>query len=73
MYNGKLYHDKTIRTKYNNELKPFAIEIINALKNGNAKYIETKEKNIYVYEIKRKHKKAKQIFEIKNHEQSLLF
>jgi hypothetical protein len=73
LYNDKLYHDKTIRTKYNNELKPFAIEIKEALKNGTAKYIDTKEKNIYLYEIKRKGKKAKQVFEIKNYEQALLF
>ena len=53
MYNGKRYHDKTIRTKYKGKLKPFAIKIKNALENGTAKYVKTKGKHIYIYNIKR--------------------
>lgn len=51
MYNGKRYHDKTIRTKYKGELKPFAIEIKNALSNGNAEYVNTLGKHIYIYKL----------------------
>ena len=54
MYEGKRYHDKTIRTKYKGNLKPFAKEIKEALENGKAEYVKTKGKNIYLYEIKRK-------------------
>ena len=51
LFNGKMYHDKTIRTKYKGKLKPFAIKIKTALETGNAKYIETKGKHIYVYKL----------------------
>lgn len=51
-YHGKRYHDKTIRTKYNGELKPFAKKISEALKNGEAYYAESKPKNVYLYELK---------------------
>lgn len=54
IYRGKRYHDKTIRTKYNGNLKPFAMEIKRALENGIAHYVKTKPKNIYVYEIYRR-------------------
>lgn len=53
-YNDKLYHDKTIRTKYNGQLKPFALKILNALKSGQAKYINTKPKHIYLISLTRK-------------------
>lgn len=53
MYNGKRYHDKTIRTKYKGEIKPFAIEIKKALENGMAKYVNTLGKHIYIYELKK--------------------
>ncbi len=56
VYNGKKYHDKTIRTKYKGEIKPFATEIINALNSGIAEYKPQKPKHIYIYEIKRKNK-----------------
>jgi hypothetical protein len=52
MYNGKRYHDKTIRTKYKGELKPFAIEIKNAIEVGKANYIDTLGKHIYLYKLK---------------------
>ena len=51
MYNGKRYHDKTIRTKYNGQLKPFAIKIKKALIDGDAKYIDTLGKHIYMYNL----------------------
>ena len=46
MYNGKRYHDKTIRTKYKGELKPFAVEIKKALETGDATYVDTLRKHI---------------------------
>ena len=52
MYNGKRYHDKTIRTKYNGNLKPFAIKIKNALDSGQAQYVNTLGKHIYTYLLK---------------------
>jgi hypothetical protein len=52
IYNGKRYHDKTIRTKYKGELKPFAKKIKEALENGDANYIKTKGKIIYLYKLK---------------------
>lgn len=52
MYEGKRYHDKTIRTKYNGKLKPFAIKIKEALETGEAKYVDTLGKHIYLYTLK---------------------
>lgn len=49
IFQGKKYHDKTIRTKYKGKLKPFAQRIKNALENGEAQYKKTKGKNTYVY------------------------
>lgn len=51
MFNGRSYHDKTIRTKYKGELKPFAKKIKNALDEGEAYYKKTKGKYIYVYDL----------------------
>jgi hypothetical protein len=51
MYNGKRYHDKTIRTKYNGQLKPFAIKIKEAIEYGDAKYVDTLGKHIYIYNL----------------------
>ncbi len=53
MYQGKRYHDKTIRTKYKGELKPFAKRIKEALLTGEAKYVRTKGKHIYIYDFKK--------------------
>jgi len=58
IFNGKRYHDKTIRTYYNGKLKPFASEIKNALESGQAKYENTKIKHIYILELNGKMKKA---------------
>jgi len=60
MYNGKRYHDKTIRTKYKGELKPFAKKIKDALETGEAKYTKTLPKNIYIYDFKPKKMRATQ-------------
>lgn len=57
MYNDKRYHDKTIRTKYKGELKPFAKRIKDALETGDAYYTMTKEKNIYIYDLEGKRKR----------------
>jgi hypothetical protein len=51
MFNGKKYHDKTIRTKYKGKLKPFAAEVKKALEDGRAVYKKTKGKNIYTYNL----------------------
>ena len=51
MYDGKRYHDKTIRTKYKGELKPFARRIKEALDNGEAHYTKTLGKHIYLYRL----------------------
>lgn len=53
MFQGKRYHDKTIRTKYNGILKPFAFRIKEALQNGTAKYVDTLGKHIYIYKLKK--------------------
>jgi len=51
MYNNKRYHDKTIRTKYKGKLKPFAKKIKDALETGDAEYVKTKGKHIYIYDF----------------------
>ena len=53
LFNGKLYHDKAIRTKYAGQLKPFAQRIKTALESGEARYVDTKFKHCYVYHINR--------------------
>lgn len=53
MYNGKRYHDKTIRTKYKGRLKPFAQRIKDALETGEAYYTKTEGKHIYFYKLKK--------------------
>lgn len=45
------WHDKVIRTKNRGEIKPFAKEIIRKLESGEAEYITTKRKNIYLYPL----------------------
>ena len=51
IFNGKRYHDKTIRTYHNGKLKPYAVKIAEALKTGQAFYQETKGKHIYLYKL----------------------
>jgi len=52
VYNNKLYHDKTIRTKYKGKLKPYCQKIKDALVNGKAHYRDTLGKHIYTYELR---------------------
>lgn len=56
-FEGKLYHDKTIRTTYVDKngvkkLKPFAQRIKDALSSGKASYVKTKAKHIYLYKLR---------------------
>ena len=56
-YNGRTYHDKSIRTYHENKfgvkkLKPFAQNLKDALERGDAKYIDTPGKHIYIYKLK---------------------
>jgi hypothetical protein len=56
-YNGKTFHDKSIRTYHENKfgvkkLKPFAQNLKDALERGDAKYIDTPGKHIYIYNLK---------------------
>lgn len=56
-YDGKIYHDKCIRTYHidkngNKNLKPFAQRVKDALEIGKAKYIETPGKHIYLYKLR---------------------
>lgn len=51
IHNGKRYHDKSIRTKYKDGLKPFAIEIKKSIESGDSYYVDTLGKHIYIYEL----------------------
>lgn len=51
IWNGKKYHDKTVRTIYKGKLKPFAEKVKLALESGEAHYKKTKGKNIYRYNL----------------------
>ena len=52
-WNGRKYHDKAIRTKYNGILKPFAVRIKAALDSGDAYYAEQAPKHIYVMQLRK--------------------
>ena len=62
MWNGRRYHDKTLRNKHNGKLKPVAIELKNALDDGSAQYVETLTKNIYIYQFKKRKQKISKWF-----------
>lgn len=62
MYNGKRYHDKTIRVKHNGKYKKFALEVRKALESGAAEYVETKPKNVYIYKFKKRKPKISKWF-----------
>jgi len=51
-WNGKKYHDKTIRTKYKGKLKPFAQRVKDALESGQAKYVSQEGKHVYLYKLR---------------------
>lgn len=57
LWQGKRYHDKTIRTKYKGQLKPFAVSIIKAIESGEAIYQETAGKHCYIRKLKNKCRK----------------
>lgn len=52
LFEGKRYHDKSIRSKYNGVLKPYAIRLIDALENGSAVYVATAGKYCYTYKLR---------------------
>ena len=57
-----LYHEKTIRTYYtpkNGErrLKPYAQRIKEQLENGEAEYVHSKGKHIFVYPLNKKERR----------------
>lgn len=54
MWNGKKFHDKAIRTKYNGKLKPFALELRKALERGDAYYVRQEPKHIYQLELNKR-------------------
>jgi hypothetical protein len=59
-WEGKLYHDKSIRTFFTNKagetkLKPFAQRIRDALERGEATWVVTKPKHIYLYPLRDRH------------------
>lgn len=51
VWKDKTYHDKTIRTKNNGVIKPYAQQIIKALNSGEAHYKDTAGKHTYVYKL----------------------
>lgn len=51
LYNGKKYHDKTLRVKHNGIIKPYAVEIKKALEEGKAEWDERKGKHIFLYNL----------------------
>lgn len=59
LFDGKQYHDKTIRTYYidkfgNKRLKPYAQRLKDALSVGEAFYSERPAKHIYLYNLERR-------------------
>jgi hypothetical protein len=52
MWNGKRYHDKAVRTKYNGQLKPFAVDLQSAIDAGAAVYQPTAGKVAYSYKLR---------------------
>ena len=50
-FGDRLYHDKAIRTKYKGELKPFSKRLKDALEKGDAHYVDSKFKHVYVYRL----------------------
>ena len=53
IWNGKKYHDKSLRSKYKGELKPFAKKLKEALKNSEAIKKQTAGKIAFVYFLDR--------------------
>lgn len=59
-WNGKRYHDKSIRNSYKGEIKPFSLKIKQALENGEAYYEKQLPKNIYVYDLNSRRKNRRE-------------
>jgi len=57
IYGDRRYHDKTIRTKYKGELKPFAKRVKDALDSGDAYYKTCDVKHVYAYYLNKKQRK----------------
>ena len=53
-WNGKHYHDKTVRTTYKGTLKPYAKLVRDALESGEATYKTTLGKHCFVYTLDKK-------------------
>lgn len=53
-WNGQRFHDKAIRTKYKGRLKPFAQRLSEALQSGDAVYLPTLGKNVFIYRLKKR-------------------
>lgn len=51
VWGDRTYHDKTIRTKYKGELKPFAKRVKSALESGEAYYKKTAGKYTFTYNL----------------------
>lgn len=51
-YLGKLYHDKTVRSKHNGVFKPYALKLRKAVEDGLAVYESRPPKNIYIYNLR---------------------
>lgn len=49
----KLYHDKAIRSYYKGKLKPYAQRLRDKLESGEAYYVNTPGKNIYIYRLRK--------------------
>jgi len=58
-FNDRLYHEKSIRNKYKGKLKPYAQRLRDALERGDAIYIKTPGKHIYLYDLIRTKKEIK--------------
>ena len=50
---GAIYHDRVLRSKKNGIKKPIAMKLEYLLDCKKAKYVKTKKKNIYIYEVKK--------------------
>ena len=52
-WNGKKYHDKSIRAKYNGKIKPFALKLKQAIESGIATQSTTAGKHTFIYRLNR--------------------
>lgn len=52
LWNGKIYYDRSLRVKYRGRFKPFSLRLRAALESGEAKWVQSMPKNIWVYRWK---------------------